>query len=74
MGIVTVTVAIAFGGQNVQSLTPEVSIPEPPEPTVEKEEPEAQTADPFADIADKVKKQATDTTAQDVVIAAKHEK
>lgn len=79
-GIVAVAVAIAFGGQNVQSLTPEVTVPEPPkqieqaaEPTMKREEAGAQMADPFADIADKVQKQSsTDATAQDdVVIEAK---
>jgi len=76
VGIVAVAVAIAFGGENVQNLTPEVSIPEPPEPieqatdpTMEREEPGAQMADPFADIAEKVKqKTTTDTTAQDEVV------
>jgi len=75
VGIVAVAVAIAFGGQNVQNLTPEVSVPEPPkpidqatEPMMEREEAGAQMADPFADIADKVKKQTTtDATAQDEV-------
>jgi len=59
IAIVAVGVAIAFAGQSGQMFTPELSIPEAPQPIDEATEPtieeEAQMADPFADIAEKVK-------------------
>ncbi len=62
IGIVAVAVAIAFGGESVQDLTPQANIPDLPnameeaaEPSIQGEKAGAQTTDPFADIAEKVK-------------------
>ena len=73
IGIVAVAVAIAFSGENIQNLTPEINMPESPQPinqatqpTIEKESSGAQVTDPFADIASKVKQQSSvDKTEQD---------
>ncbi|NIP62722.1 MAG: hypothetical protein GWN01_06340 [Nitrosopumilaceae archaeon] len=60
IGIVAAFMAIAFGGQSISEVTPDVEIPEAPdvmqettEPAMRSEEP--QMADPFADEAAKVK-------------------
>lgn len=59
IGIVAAFMAIAFGGQSISEVTPDVEIPEAPDVMQETTEPamkeETQMADPFADEAAKVK-------------------